>query len=309
MQVVHERCCGLDVHKKSITACIITPEGKEIRTFGTMTEDLFALVDWIKGKGCTQVAMESTGVFWKPVYNLLELEEIGTFVVNAKHIKAVPGRKTDVKDAEWIADLLRHGLLQGSYIPSREQRELRELVRYRRSLINERSSEVSRIQKVLEGANIKLSSVVTDITGVSGRSMIEALINSIEDPKLLSQLAKGRLKSKHEQQERALRGLIAKHQRMLLSTQLEHIEFLDRQIAQLDQEIEERMRPFEEDLELLDTIPGVGKRNAQSILAEIGANIRHWESVTRRDMVCSPGLEQLPLPSRSHSIRLKESAA
>jgi len=168
MQVLHARCCGLDVHKKSITACVITPEGKEIRTFGAMTEEIIDLANWIESKRCTIVAMESTGVYWKPIYNLLELREIEVLVVNAQHIKIVPGRKTDVKDAEWIADLLQHGLVKGSFIPDREQRELRELTRYRRSLIEERAREVNRMQKVLEGANIKLSSVATDITGVSG---------------------------------------------------------------------------------------------------------------------------------------------
>lgn len=178
MDIIYERCCGLDVHKKSVTACIITPEGKELKTFGTMTDDLVALVQWIKEKGCTHVAMESTGVYWKPIYNLLEMEEITTLVVNAQHFKAVAGRKADLKDAEWLADLLRHGLLQGSYIPDREQRELRELVRYRKSLINERAREVNRLQKVLEGANIKLSSVASDVLGASGRSMIEAIIHT-----------------------------------------------------------------------------------------------------------------------------------
>lgn len=276
MQIVNERCCGLDVHKKSIVACIITPEGKETRTFGTMTDDILALIDWLKSKGCTHVAMESTGVYWKPIYNLLELEEIEPMVVNAQHIKTVPGRKTDCKDAEWIADLLQHGLLKGSYIPSREQRELRELVRYRRSLINERSRETNRLIKVLEGGNIKLSSVVSDVRGVSGRSMIEALINGIEDPKVLSELAKGRLKNKREELERALRGVIGPHQRMLLSVLLEHIDFLDQQISRLDQEIAEQMLPFEEELTLLETIPGVGRRTAEQILAEIGTDINRF---------------------------------
>jgi transposase len=158
MQVVHERCCGLDVHKKKVVGCIITPETKEVRTLGTMTEDLLSMLEWILRHGCTHVAMESTGVFWKPIYNLMEDKELEVLVVNAQHIKQVPGRKTDVRDVEWIADLLRHGLLKGSYIPDRNQRELRELVRYRKSLIRERSSEINRLQKVLEGANIKLAS-------------------------------------------------------------------------------------------------------------------------------------------------------
>jgi len=278
MQILYERCCGLDVHKKSITACIITPEGKEIKTFGTMTGDILELVDWIKSKNCTHVAMESTGVYWKPIYNLLEAEEIETLVVNAQHIKAVPGRKTDVKDAEWIAELLRHGLLKGSYIPKREQRELRELVRYRKSLINERTREVNRLQKVLEGCNIKLSSVISDIMGVSGRSMIEAIINNVDDPKLLSQLAKGRMKKKRKELERALRGLVGPHQRKLLSAQLKHIDFLDGQIALLDREIGERLRPFEEELELIDTIPGVGRRTAETVVAEIGIDMDRFPS-------------------------------
>ncbi|MFD0872544.1 IS110 family transposase, partial [Paenibacillus residui] len=273
MQVVYPHCCGLDVHKKTVTACAITPKGKEIQTFSTMTDDLIQMADWIKSHHCTHVAMESTGVYWKPIFNLLELEELHIMVVNAQHIKAVPGRKTDVKDAEWIADLLRHGLLQGSFIPKREQRELRELVRYRRSLIDERSREVSRIQKVLEGANIKLSSVATDILGVSGRAMIEAMIEGVEDSRKLAELAKARLKNKKGDLERALRGLIGPHQKLMLETQLKHIDFLDEQIANLDEEVKERMLPFEEDLERLDTIPGVGRRTAEQLLAEIGTNV------------------------------------
>jgi transposase len=279
MKVVYSRCCGLDVHKKNVVACVITPNGKEIQTFGTMTEDLLLLIDWIKSHRCNHVAMESTGVYWKPVYNLLELEGMEAMVVNAQHIKAVPGRKTDVKDAEWIANLLRHGLLKGSYIPSREQRELRELVRYRRSLIEERSREVNRVQKVLEGANIKLSSVATDIMGVSSRAMIQSLIKDDSvDPQQLAQLAKGRLIHKRGELERALHGLIGPHQKIMLSTQMEHIEFLEQQISQLDQEIKERMLPFEEDLELIDTIPGINRRNAEDILAEIGTDMDRFPS-------------------------------
>ena len=274
MQVVYSHCCGLDVHKKNVTACAITPKGKEVRTFGTMTDDLMQLADWIKRHGCTHVAMESTGVLWKPVYNILELEELQVMVVNAQHIKTVPGRKTDVKDAEWIANLLRHGLLQGSFIPNRAERELRELVRYRRSLIDERSREVSRIQKVLEGANIKLSSVATDVLGVSGRAMIEAMIQGVEDPLVLAELAKRRLKNKKDALQRALHGLIGPHQKLMLEAQLKHIDFLDEQITKLDDEVRTRMLPFEKDLERLDTIPGVGRRNAEQILAEIGTDVK-----------------------------------
>ena len=235
-----------------------TPEEKEIQTFGTMTGDIIALVDWIRSKGCSHVAMESTGVYWKPLYNLLEVEQIETLVVNAQHIKAVPGRKTDVKDAEWIADLLRHGLLKGSYIPRRDQRELRELVRYRRSLINERSREVNRLQKVLEGCNIKLSSVASDITGVSAKAMLRAIIGDAGDPVVIAKLAKGRMKNKQKELEKALIGLVGPHQKMILTAQLNHTEFLDQQIVELDQEIETRLHPFELELELLDSIPGIG---------------------------------------------------
>ena len=273
MDVIHAHVCGLDVHKKNVVACIITPDHKEIRTFSTMTEDLLALIDWIKSHGVTHVAMESTGSYWKPVYNLLEMEQIQTLVVNARHIKHVPGRKTDVKDAEWIAGLLRHGLLTGSYIPSRPQRELRELVRYRRSLIEERAREVQRIQKVLEGANIKLSSVASDVLGKSGRLMIEAMIEGQTDAVALSELAQRRLKNKKAELQKALHGLIGPHQRLMLKTQLRHIDELDKLIEQLDAEIKERMTPFEDDLERLDTIPGIARRTAEQILAEIGTNM------------------------------------
>lgn len=278
MQIVYERCCGLDVHKKSVVACAITPEGKEIKTFGTTTKEILALLDWVTAKGCTHVAMESTGVYWKPIYNLLEQAEITALVVNAAHIKAVPGRKTDVKDAEWIADLLRHGLLQGSYIPDRSQRELRELVRYRRSLIGERSREVQRIQKVLEGANIKLSSVATDIMGASGRAMLEAIVNGIDHPKVLANMAKGRMKKKHDQLVDSLEGLLSEHQRMMLDLQLRHIDSLDQAIARLNKEIEEQMRPFERELALLDTIPGVGRQIAEQIVTEIGVDMTRFPS-------------------------------
>ncbi|EGD50854.1 transposase IS116/IS110/IS902 family protein [Thermoanaerobacter ethanolicus JW 200] len=222
--------------------------------------------------------MESTGSYWKPIYNLLELESIKILLVNAKHIKNVPGRKTDVKDAEWIASLLQHGLLQGSFVPDREQRELRELVRYRKSLIEEKSRELNRIQKVLEGANIKLSSVVSDINGASSRSILEAIINGEENPEILAELSQGKLKNKMDELKRALKGLINHHQRMLLEIQLRHIDYLDEEIAKLDEEIKNRMLPFEKDLALLDTIPGVGRRTAEQIIAEIGTNMEQFPS-------------------------------
>lgn len=273
MQVVVERACGLDVHKNSITACVVTPEGKEIKTFSTMTVFLLELVDWVKEHGCTQVAMESTGVYWKPIVNLLEFEEISYLVVNAQHIKAVPGRKTDVKDAEWICELLRHGLLRGSYIPKRDQRELRELVRYRRSMVEERARQHNRIQKVLEGANIKLGSVVSDILGVSSREMLQSIADGQDDVKILANSARGKLKSKREELELSLQGRISSHQRMMLKSILSHIDFLTEHIEMIDEEIESRLEASKEDIERLDSIPGISTNTAQQILAEIGNNV------------------------------------
>ena len=205
MRVVHERCAGLDVHKKSVVACVLTPVGQQTRTFGTTTRQLLQLADWLRAHQVTHLAMESTGVYWKPLYNLLE-HEFSAWVVNARHLKTVPGRKTDVKDAAWIAELLRHGLLRPSFIPARPQRELRELVRYRTSLVQERSREANRIQKVLEGANIKLGAVATDVLGASGRAMLTALAAGEADPQALAALAKGRLRQKVAALVEALEG-------------------------------------------------------------------------------------------------------
>ena len=273
MDVLIERACGLDVHKKNITACIITPEGKEIKTFRTHTVFILELIDWIKNHRCTHVAMESTGVFWKPIVNLLEAEDIEFLVVNAQHIKAVPGRKTDVKDAEWICYLLRHGLLKPSYIPDRNQREMRELVRYRRSLIQERSREHNRVQKVLEGANIKLASVVSDIMGLSSRDMLEAMVHGETDPETLAGFARRSMKRKKEELELALKGNMSSHQRMMLKTMLTHIDFLNEQIIELDMEVAKRLAPFQKDLDRLDSIPGIAARTTEQILAEIGTDI------------------------------------
>ena len=272
MEVTYERCCGMDVHKKTVVACVMTPDGRETRTFSTMTGKLIEMADWLAQCGVTHVAMESTGVLWKPIYNLLE-ERFTVMVVNARHIKAVPGRKTDVKDAEWIAELLRHGLLRGSFIPERPQREL---MRYRRSLIDERARVVNRIQKVLEGANIKLSSVATDILGVSGRAMLEAMVEGAEDPKVLADMARGRLRNKRPSLEQALRGLVGPHQRTMLQSQLRHLDFLDHEIEQVSQEVSERMAPLEDELQRLDEIPGIGRRVAEEVLAEIGTDMSRF---------------------------------
>jgi len=282
MEILYPRCCGLDVHKRTVVACLVVPgpddqAAKEIRTFGTMTADLLALSDWLAAAGCTQVAMEATGAYWKPIYNLLE-DHFAVLVVNAAHIKAVPGRKTDVRDAEWIAELLRHGLLRASFIPDRPQRELRELTRYRTTLIQERANEVNRLQKVLEGANIKLASVATDILGKSGRDMLVALVSGTSEAATLAQLARGRLREKLPQLEQALTGQFGPPQRFLVAQQLAHIDFLEASLERVSAEIAERLRPFEPALERLQTVPGVGRRTAQVLLAEVGADLRRFPS-------------------------------
>jgi len=253
----------MDVHKDNITACIMTPEGKEIQTFSTKTMFLLQLVDWIKQHGCTHVAMESTSVYWKPIVNLIEAKEIEFLVVNAQHMKAVPGRKTDVKDAEWICQLLRHGLIKSSFIPDRNQRELRELVRYRRSIIEERARQHNRIQKVLEGVNIKLGSVVSDIMGVSSKNMLRAIADGADDPEELANMAQRSLKRKKDELELAHQGYTSPHQRLMLKTILTHIDFLSEQIDRLDQEVAQRVSSYQEDIERLDSIPGISTRMAE----------------------------------------------
>ena len=274
MDVIIERACGMDVHKDNITACVITPEGKEIETFSTKTIFLIELVDWVKKHECTHVAMESTSVFWKPIVNLLEAEDIEFLVVNAQHIKSVPGRKTDVKDAEWIAKLLRHGLLKASFIPDRNQRELRELVRYRRSIIEERARQHNRIQKVLEGANIKLGSVVSDVMGVSARDMLRSIAEGNDDLDKLANYARGTMKKKKSELKLALQGYIQDHQRFMIKTILDHIDYLTDQIDKLDKEVAERMSDYQEDIERLDSIPGIAKKMAEQMLAELGTDIK-----------------------------------
>jgi transposase len=274
MDVIIERACGMDVHKDNITACVMTPNGKEIQTFSTKTVFLLKLIDWIKEHECTHVAMESTSVYWKPIVNLLESEGIEFLVVNAQHMKALPGRKTDVKDAEWIAQLLRHGLLKASFIPDRTQRELRELVRYRRSIIEERARQHNRIQKVLEGANIKLGSVVSDIMGVSSKDMLRAIADGEDDPQKLANFARRTMKKKKEELELALQGYVNPHQRLMIKTILTLIDFLTEQIEMLDQEIAQRVNSYEEDIERLDSIPGIARRMAEQILAEIGTDVK-----------------------------------
>lgn len=310
MEVLYSHCAGLDVHKKSVVAFAITADehGKKqiaLRTFETMTADLLALSDWLSVQGVTHVAMESTGEFWKPVYNLLE----GNFellVVNAQHIKQVPGRKTDVKDAEWIAELLRHGLLRGSFIPPQSQRDLRDLTRQRTNLVQDRATVINRLQKVCEWSNIKLSAVVTDITGVSARLMLEAILRGQTQPETLANLAKGRMRQKRSELERALNGIVREHHRFLLAQHLTQIDFLDEQIDLYDAQIATFIaqhptepppakpspadtapqpppapaKPLEWEaaVALMDSHPGINQRMAEQLLAEIGSDMSRWQS-------------------------------
>jgi len=282
MEVMYERCCGLDVHQRSVVACVVVPgtrgrPEKTIRTFGTTTDELLSLADWLVSQGVTHAAMESTGVLWKPVFNVLA-ERLEVLVVNARHVKAVPGRKTDVADSEWLADLLQHGLLRASFIPDRAQRDLRDLTRTRTSLIDERSRTVRRLQKVLEDANIKLSSVATDIMGVSGRAILAALVDGTTDSATLADLARGKLRTKLPALKRALSGRLTDHHRLLLATHLAHVDFLDEAIQHLSQTIAERLAPVEADLQRLETIPGVKRRTVEVLAAETGLDMTRFPS-------------------------------
>jgi transposase len=277
MDLLYPRCAGWDVHKKTVVACVrrAGPDGqvgREVRTYGTMTADLIALADWLDAEGVSHVAMESTGVYWKPVFHLLE-GRFEVLLVNAHHIKQVPGRKTDVKDAEWIAQLLPYGLLKPSFIPPPPLRELRDLTRQRAQLVRERATAANRIQKVLEDANIELASVATDVLGASGRSMLAAIVAGGDDPAALAGLARGSLRGKAPELERAPRGLVTDHHRFLLRTRLRQVEQLEGLIAEYAARIEAVTVPFAEAAARLETIPGLGGRAAEVIVAEIGADM------------------------------------
>lgn len=300
MEVLHSHCCGLDVHEKTVVACLLTagtgPKPKrQVRSFGTFTRDLEALADWLGEGGCTDVAMESTGSYWKPVYNQLD-SRFSVIVVNARHLKAVPGRKSDVRDAEWIADLLQHGLLKASFVPQRAQREMRELTRYRAKKVQERASEVNRIQKMLQEANIKLGQVASSVVGVSGRAMLEQLAAGETDPEELAKLARGQLAKKREALVAALTGSVGEHLRFMLKEQLGSLRELDERIVRLDAEIARRQvnRGEEETVKLLDTIPGVAETTARTLLAEVGTDMDVFGSAERLSSwagVC-PGMEE-----------------
>lgn len=282
MKITYQNVAGLDVHKKVVAANLIVMKvdgnwQQEKRTFGTMTADLLELSDWLLVYGVTHVAMESTGEYWKPVFNILE-NNFEVVLVNAQHVSKVPGRKTDQSDAEWLADLMQHGLLNASFVPPVGQRELRELTRFRATFVRERATLVNRIQKVLESANIKLASVATDVMGVSGRAILEALIEGQDTPAQMAELAKGRLREKREKLTKALEGRVKAHHRFLLTELLCQIDNLEETIAHFDQEIAEYCRPFEEAVVLLDTIPGVARTTAEAIVAEIGTDMSRFPS-------------------------------
>ena len=280
MDTLYPRCAGIDVHKANVVVCVRCCDrpgkpSEEVRTFSTMTRDLLALSDWLAEHGVTHVAMESTGVYWKPVFNILE-GRFQVLLVNAEHIKQVPGRKTDVKDCQWIAQLLQHGLLKASFVPPAPIRELRDLTRQRTQLVAEKASAANRIQKVLEDANIKLAGVATDVLGTSGRAMLEALIAGVSDPEQLADLARMRLRAKIPELRLALQGRVTEHHRFLLRMHLDHIVHLEELIGRLSGRIEEVMAPFAEAATRLATIPGVSQRVAETVVAEIGPRMEQF---------------------------------
>lgn len=276
METVYERCCGIDVHKKIIVACLRVGRKCETKEFGTSTQDLRALADWLISNNCQIAAMESTGSYWKPVYNVLEVLGQEIIVVNAHHIKNVPGRKTDVKDAEWIAQLLQCGLLKASYIPNRDQRELREIARYRKSLVEERARELNRLEKTLQGANIKLSSVVSDINGKSSRNILNALTGEGLSEENIDSMLKGTLQKKRNEILHFCDGYLSPLQRKLVRAILDHIDDMTRRIQDIDDIINSQMKDYEEAIKKLEEIPGIAKRSAEVILAEIGLDMSRF---------------------------------
>jgi transposase len=282
MEVQHPRCCGLDVHKATVVACVrLVIDGKtvkETRTFATTTAGLIALSEWLTETKCTHVAMEATGVYWKPVWHILSDEDFELVLANAAHIKNVPGRKSDVKDADWISDLLAHGLIRPSFVPDGPTQEMRTLLRTRKQLVREKSSHILRIQKTLEDANIKLDSVITDIMGASGRKMIEALIAGERDPAKLARLADPRVKASQESLREALRGRVTKSHRFLLRLHLAQVDAIDAAIAEIDREVEAGIAPFRTAVEQVSAVPGIKSLAAQTILSEIGIDMSRFPS-------------------------------
>jgi transposase len=292
MDVLYPRCAGLDVHKDTVVACARMADGArakhEVQTFGTTTPGLLALADWLRERGCTHVAMEATGIYWKPVWHVLEAASLELVLANAAHIRNVPGRKTDVNDATWIADLLAHGLIRGSFVPPAPIQALRALTRTRKQIVREKKQHVQRIQKVLEDSNIKLDSIVSDIMGKSARAVLQALAAGESDPQKLVALTSGRLKATREQLLDALRGTLGQHHRFLLKLHLEQVDALDRAIEALEREAGDCLEPFRANVELLTGIPGVSNVVAQVIVAEIGCDMSRFP--TSGDLISWAGL-------------------
>jgi transposase len=285
MEPIIERACGLDVHQETIVACLLVGKPdqrprKELKTFRTVTQELLALRQWLQDAGCTHVAMESSGVYWKPVYALLE-DAFELIVGNAQHIKNVPGRKTDVKDAEWIADLVRHGLIRKSFVPPKPIRDLRDVVRYRRKVVQGRATERNRLLKLLETANIKLSSFLSNVFGASGMAMLHALIEGQLTPQDMAQLAKGRLRNKLADVELALDGRLQEHHRFLLRMQIERLEQANAQVQALDELIHEKLGPYREDAKRLATVPGVSTVVMSELIAEMGTDMTAFQDEAR----------------------------
>jgi transposase len=281
MDIIVERCAGLDVGKEEVVACVRMPGAagrrrQELRTFLTFTEQLEALADWLRAEGVSQVVMEATGQYWKPIWYVLEDRGFELLLVNARHVKILPGRKTDVADAAWLAELLEHGLLRSSFVPPAAIRELRDLTRYRKRLIQEHTAECQRVQKALEDAGIKLDSVASDVLGVSGRAMLRALVAGERDPEVLAELARGTLRKKIPLLRQALYGRFSAHHALLVRLAMDHLEHLETMIATLDTEIDRVIAPFAEARNRLDTITGVGKRAAECIIAEIGTDMTRF---------------------------------
>jgi transposase len=280
MEVLYPNCAGLDVHKDTVVACVRhMADGsveRKVRTFKTTTKELLALSDWLAGEGCTHIAMEATGVYWKPVWHILTDGDFALVLANAAHVKNVPGRKTDVNDATWLADLLAHGLIRGSFVPDKQTQEMRNLLRTRKQLVRQCSSHIQRLQKTLEDANIKLDSVISDVMGLSGRRIIEALIAGESDPDTLAGLAHRRIKAPPEELREALRGRVTRHHRFLLRLHLQQIDAINAAIGQIDPEVDALIEPFRIAIQLLTTIPGVSDLSASVILAEIGHDMSRF---------------------------------
>jgi transposase len=282
MQVLHPHCAGMDVHKDNVVVCVRhAVEGKvesKVKTYGTTTQELLAMSDWLAKEGVTHIAMESTGVYWKPVWHILSDEEFDLTLANAAHVKNVPGRKTDVNDAMWLSELIAHGLIRPSFVPEQKTQQLRDLLRTRKQLVRERSSHIQRIQKTLEDANIKLDSVITDIVGLSGRRMIEAMIEGKEEPLELAALADRRLHASKSELEAALRGRVRNHHRFLLRLHMDQIKALDKAIAGLDTEVQSYLDTFQGAIELLSSIPGLSQLSAQVLVSEIGIDMSRFST-------------------------------